>query len=382
MKSLKKLIIAGTIAGASLFNPLFSQKVIKTENYYEDGKKVTHSYYSNGVEGFVYDEKVDKYGKEGTYFRDSEGNLYRRTYGYKSPEKKTKTTDYSNVNRDAVNVANVNKGYSNKNNFTLEDGVAVGAAVVGSYLLIKGLVNLFKKPSYTPTYNYDYSSQDEIQEDYSAPIEKPEEKNLIENFDSWLEKNVETKGDFFGSENKTEDKNSFFGKENTTKEELWSSEDVVSEKNKVFWGINNEISTFKKDFQGAMKGDKKVYIKYISPLLNKGAKTIAEKGIPGGSMIYEIVREGPDNFWLKKVEDSEKISGEFETKGDKVAGGIEMIIDDLTGNYRKKVYDITKSSFKFWEEVEGEKIKRKYGENSKEYLNWIVTGSKEDPIAY
>jgi len=333
MKKLTKLIsIVGISLSCAFSNPVFSQQ---------------------------YPYKTEQHGT----FKTKDGTYNTRTvyYNKDGPHLGTHKTVYSNKNY------NKNKtNYSNKNNISVDD-VVTGVAIVGGALwLINKLANSKKR-------NYVVQENKPLENNKYIPLKLEEKIKKIPEY-------VKNYGkDWF---KKSEEENKDWYNEGTTKKEAWYSNNAVNKKNKNWWAINNEIFNFKKDFQGAMKGDKKVYIKYISPLLNKGAKTIAEKGIPGGSMIYEIVREGPDNFWLKKVEDSEKISGEFETKGDKVAGGIEMIIDDLTGNYRKKVYDITKSSFKFWEEVEGEKIKRKYGENSKEYLNWIVTGSKEDPIAY
>lgn len=347
---MKKLAsILATTAGIFLGINGYSQKVIKQNSYYENGKEVTHYYYENGAESFVYDEKVDKKNGNGEYFKDSKGNIYHRTYRFKSPKKEARTENYQRkIQTNSYTQKKVyNDNYSNSNNVSLEDKVVIGAAILG------GTIWLINKLSNSRRENYNSGESGETNTDYSFNVKK---NNDPDNF--WNEK---------------EENNS----------NIWGEDEKDNKDTINFWGEKkNEIYNFKKDFNSAMKGDKKVYIKYLKPIAEKVAKNAVDEKIPGGDMIYEVVKNGPNDFWLRKVKDSERISGEFKDKKDETAGGIEMIIDDFTGNYRKKVYDITESSLKFWGDVKGEKIKKKYGEDSKEYLNYEMYGTISEPTSY
>jgi len=155
-------------------------------------------------------------------------------------------------------------------------------------LLIKGLVNLFKKPSYTPDYNnYDYT-QNEIQEDYSAPVEKPEEKNLIENFGIWWDESIGKMENFFDSENETGGKNPFWGKGSTKEFET---------KDELFFG-----------------GEPKTY--YEIPVTEREANTIDSI----------VNKQGLRGWWEYQSKEAEKVWGESKDKTEKTRKTLAYIL--------------------------------------------------------
>lgn len=343
---LTKLIGAVGISLSCIFlNSAYSQTTKKESGNY-DTKFGTY----NTKETYI-----DLKGKERIryYNKGERQGAYRSTYGdegnadFRVKHKESQTTPKKvvDINKETVNLVTPKKNNSNL------DGIVKGALIIGESLW---LLNELFKPRQK---NYAYkespvlNTNPNINSDYTTI--NPNNPYLGKHTKDWWKE--------------------------PEKPKLWWEE----EKEKPWYEQSEEAwkpseNRLEKDLLEETSKGKKVYIKYLAPLVNEGAKTAIGKTIPGGSVIYEVVRDGPEDFWLKKVEDSEIISGEFKTKEDEVAGGIMMIVDDFTGNYRKTIYDIAESSLKFENDVKGEKIKKKYGENSKEHLEYKLFGTRPD----